>query len=133
MGDVFYEDLRRTEPLCLRISTTTITSACMTVTEYDAQRQAALDLRVLLQTLDIFGKRELQTMKLDQLWIYFIGFLKEQSLSDTIDQRTMLRVIRAGVVRRLIRLLVDFQSLNQCCSETSFEVRVLLRMGSRRC
>ena len=105
----------------------------MTVTEYDAQRQAALDLRVLLQTLDIFGKRELQTMKLDQLWIYFIGFLKEQSLSDTIDQRTMLRVIRAGVVRRLIRLLVDFQSLNQCCSETSFEVRVLLRMGSRRC
>ena len=105
----------------------------MTVAEYDAQRQATLDLRVLVRTYDAFGKRELQTMELDQLWIYFTGFLKEQTISDTIDKRTILKVIRAGAVRRLIRLVVDFQSLNQFCSQTAFEVRVLLRMGSRRC
>lgn len=103
----------------------------MKVTEYDAQLQATSDLRALVQTSDVLSKRELQVIKLDQLWIFFTGFLKEQCVSDTLDKRAIVRVLRAGAVKRLVRLLVDFESLNKSCWRTLFTVRGFVEITTR--
>ena len=108
---------------------TTALLTYMTVTEYDAQCQATSDLRTLIETLGVFSNRELQISKLDQLWIYFTAFLKEQVVSERVDKRAILRILRAGAVKRLVRLLVDFQSLNRYCWRSLFTVRGLIDHG----
>lgn len=97
----------------------------MQVTEADPSKLSISELRRILKTSGLVAKKEVPQMGFLDLWGFVHQVVRGRVQArppPTSNPSEVSELLRAGLLGLLIRLLVDFSSLNSKCKRRLFPV-----------